>query len=281
MLLELRLAAAEGLLANDCTGVVWELDSARLFRMWSHYQLGELKTVKSRFPVLLKDAEDRGDLYASAAINGLFAHVVYLADGNALAASTHTGEAIASWAQPGFHMPNLWGLWSETDIAIYERRGADAWHHVAKAWGALHRSLLLEVQMIRVNMLDLKGRAALAAACQAPSTTKRDRLLRIANRAAEAMTRQGVGWAGAMALMVRAGIERARGRNDDATSLFTQAHEALVAVDMHLLAAVAHRQRGQLIGGTAGIAAVDEADQWMRDQEIRDPAALAQMFAPQ
>ena len=56
---------AERLLTDDCTGVTWELDCSRLFGLWSLYYLGELKTIAARFPVLLRDARDRNDLYAS------------------------------------------------------------------------------------------------------------------------------------------------------------------------------------------------------------------------
>jgi hypothetical protein len=45
-------------------------------------------------------------------------------------------------------------LWSSTDIALYERRGLAAWTKVDRTWPALRRSLLLEVQMNRVAMLD-------------------------------------------------------------------------------------------------------------------------------
>lgn len=274
------LTSAEDLFATTCRGVTWELDSTRFFRMWSHYQLGDLQTLKSRFPVLLKDAQERGDLYASATISGLFAHIVYLADADPAAAAKYTREAIASWAQPGFHMPNLWGLWSETDIAIYECRGADAWDHIQRAWGPLRRSLLLEVQMIRISMLDLKGRAALAAACQSGSRAERDRLLRVVDRCATAMSGQHVQWASALALMLRAGIASARAERDEAIASFSRAHEALEAVDMALLATVAALRHGQLTGGTRGRTAIEEATAWMRAQGIEQPEAMTQMFAP-
>jgi eukaryotic-like serine/threonine-protein kinase len=273
------LASAEELLATKCTGVTWELDSTRFFRIWAHYYLGDLQTFKATFPVLLKDAEERGDLYASATINGLFAHIVYLADANPTAAASHARDAIARWAQPGFHMPSVWRLWSETDIAIYERRAPDAWKHVSAAWSPLQRSLLLEVQMMRVNMLDLKARAALAAAWQSPSRAERRRLLSVADRCASKLGRQGVSWAAALGLMLRAGIADARGEENQATTLFAQAHEALSAVDMLLHANVAKRRHGQL-AGELGTSAISEVDEWMAIQGVQNPAAMAQMFAP-
>jgi hypothetical protein len=177
-------------------------------------------------------------------------------------------------------MPNVWSLWSETDIAIYEGRGSDAWDHISRAWGPLQRSLLLEVQMIRITMLDLKGRAALAAACDTVTQGERRHMLRLVNRYARRMMREDVRWAAALALMLRGGIAKARGQQDEATVLFAEAHETFTTVDMMLHAAVARRRHAQLSDGTGGPSAIEEVDAWMRRQGIKNPAAMAQMFAP-
>jgi hypothetical protein len=171
-------------------------------------------------------------------------------------------------------------LWSSTDIAIYERRGLDAWTKVDRTWPSLRRSLLLKVQMNRVAMLDLRARAALAAADESRTPRHRERFIRIVLECANGMERQRVDWASAMAVMLRAGVHQSRGRDDLALTLFDQAHDEFLALDMRLLAAVARRRHGELTGGDAGQAEIDESEMWMRSQAIRDSGALARMFAP-
>jgi hypothetical protein len=274
------ISDAERLLTDHCTGVTWELDSSRFFGLWALYQLGELKAIADRFPALLKDAHDRGDLYASTTISGLLAHLTHLAAADPEGASRHTAEAIRRWAQSGFHMPHLWELWSSADIAIYQGRGVDAYTKIHKTWPALEHSLLLKVQFTRVSMLDLKGRAALSAAVGTSAGADRRHFCDVALGCARAMERLGVAWAGALALMIRAGVHRLQGEGDREVHLLTLAQDALMALDMNLLAAVVRRRRGELIGGDEGAVLIADGNAWMRAQEIRDPSAFARMLAP-
>ena len=58
------LERAEGILRDRCTGVAWELDTAHTFTLWSLFYLGELAEMSRRSARLLKEAQERGDLYA-------------------------------------------------------------------------------------------------------------------------------------------------------------------------------------------------------------------------
>jgi hypothetical protein len=49
---------------------------------------------------------------------------------------------------------------------------------------------------------------------------------------------------------------------------------------MHLHAAASRRRLGELLGAAPGQALVTEADQWMREQTIRDPARMTSVYAP-
>jgi hypothetical protein len=274
------IGEAERIFTDHCTGVIWELDSARFFGIWALNELGEVRALGERFPVLLKDAQDRGDLYASTTISGLLAHVTYLANGDPDAASRHTSEAIQRWAQSGFHMPHLWELWSAADIAMYQGRGRDAYSKVESTWPVLERSLLLEVHFTRVSMLNLKGRAALSAAVSAVSTADRERFCDAVLDGARALERCRGRWAEALALMLRAGTAKLQADDERALTLFNRAHDALVDLEMSLVAAVARRRCGELTGGDAGRTLVADSENWMRAQDIRDPAAFARMFSP-
>jgi hypothetical protein len=273
------LAGAEKRLTNECTGVTWELNSTRFFRLWTAYQLGDLATLRARFPALIKDAKDRGDRYASGAISGFFAHIVHLAADDPETAARHAREAVQHWTQTDFQMPHLWNLWSLADIALYQGHGTEAWRAVNERWGALRRSLLLEVQLMRIYMLDLKGRAATAAAFKLTASRERDQLLKVARRLARSLEREGLGWAAAMGMMIRAAAEEAEGRADTAKSLLEHAHRLLGANEMNLLATVARRRIGQL-SGAGGASLLGESDEWLQSQGVRDAAALSRMFYP-
>jgi hypothetical protein len=49
---------------------------------------------------------------------------------------------------------------------------------------------------------------------------------------------------------------------------------------MELYATVARRRLGEVIGGEQGEELVDEAEVWMRRQQIKNPPAMTRMLAP-
>jgi eukaryotic-like serine/threonine-protein kinase len=57
------LKRGEAILLERCTGVVWELGTARLMGCASLFFMGRFRELLSRVPALLQDAEGRGDLY--------------------------------------------------------------------------------------------------------------------------------------------------------------------------------------------------------------------------
>ncbi|HEY7423795.1 MAG TPA: hypothetical protein VH682_06070, partial [Gemmataceae bacterium] len=82
------------------------------------------------------------------------------------------------------------------------------------------------------------------------------------------------------ALQLRAGMAVVRGRSTDALPLLQQAEDGFLSADMQLYAAVARRRLGQLLGGEAGRELVRDAEAWMTDQGIRNPARWSAMYAP-
>jgi hypothetical protein len=274
------LAGAEELLTDRCTGVMWELDSARSFSMGAQYWLGNFRRLAERFPALAKDAHDRGDIYASTQIGTFLAHLVLLSAGDAVAASRHAKEAMTRWPQDGVQMPHLWEFMSIVHIALYTRRGREAWELACRFWPALKYSLLLEVQLMRILMLDLRGRAAIAAAGQVPVGTDRERCLADALRCAQQMHKQRTQWGKPIALIIEAGVHYCSQRNDEALRCLEGAQRSADAHRMQMIAAVARRRRGDLIGGSEGFALVAASEAWMRAEGITDPPAMAIMFAP-
>jgi hypothetical protein len=274
------LTEAERLFTDHCAGVTWELDSSRFFAVWNQYWLGQFKAFSARFPLLLKDAHDRGDLYASAMVGGHLAHFVFLSAGDPVAAWRHTHDAISKWSQSGFHMQHLWEMWSHGDIAIYERRGEAAWQNLTQRWPALERSLLLEVQLMRISMLELRARSAIAAAGEAHGAPERRRRLDDALWCAKAIERQRAAWGTVLAGIIRAGVDFSRGNQRAALARLNELQPTIDALDMAMIAAAIRRRRGELMGGQDGATLIADSEAWMRSEEVNDPVAMTFMLAP-
>jgi hypothetical protein len=147
-------------------------------------------------------------------------------------------------------------------------------------WSALARSLLLEVQLTRLCMFDLRARAATAASREASGPSEREYFCRIALECAAKIEGERADWAAPFALMIRAAVDVCRGHDGVALPLPRKAEESFTALEMYLLAAVAQRRRGQLIAGDEGADLLAHSEAWMRQQGIRQPESMAEMLAP-
>src|SRR5439155_15097793 len=107
---------------------------------------------------------------------------------------------------------------------------------------------------------------------------EKERLLKIAEKDAKKLARENSPWAPALAILIRALLTHVRG--GDAKAQLLEAEEALQKLDMSLHARVVRRQRGLLLGGSEGKLLVEDADAWLRAQEVKDPEKLTAMMAP-
>jgi eukaryotic-like serine/threonine-protein kinase len=255
------LEHAEADLLEHCTGVTWELNTARLFGLRCRQFLGDMRNMTARFPSLLRDAEERGDRYFATNVV-LFSHYVYLAADEPAKASERIESAIHGWSHAGFQVQHVWHLRASVEIAMYEKKGMLAWTKLAQSWRAARNSLLARIQFTRMVLEDVRGRAALAAAAEAVTEKERKRLVTIAHRAAKRLDSEKAEWGDALAMLLRAG---ASGRTEGLRT----ALPLLEKLDMRLHAAAVRRK----LGDPAGTA-------WMTSEGIRNPEAMTRLLLP-
>jgi hypothetical protein len=99
--------------------------------------------------------------------------------------------------------------------------------------------------------------------------------LKIAEKDTRKLARENSPWGPALAILLRALLTHLRG--GDGTAKLLEAEEALQKLDMQLHARVVRRQRGILTGDKL---LVEDADAWLRGQEVKEPSLLAAMLAP-
>jgi hypothetical protein len=270
------LTRAERMLREQCTGMMWELTTSQTFLLSSLIYVGELREAGRRLPVMLADALERGNLLAATEARAQ-ANFVWLAADDVARAQGELDEALHSWSQRGFHRQHLSALNSQANIELYRGNAEAAWRRVADQWGPLWWSLLLQVQILRVESHYLFARCALAAAA---AGVDRQRLLRVAERHAAPMAREHMSWIAPFAPLLRAGIHSVKGEQEAARRLLLVAAEGFDRADMRLYAAAARRRLGQLTGGDEGRTLVLRADDVMRAQGIPKPDRVAAVLAP-
>jgi eukaryotic-like serine/threonine-protein kinase len=125
--------------------------------------------------------------------------------------------------------------------------------------------------------MQLQARAALATA---GNQKERARRLKIAEKSAQRIAKEKVGWAAPLATLIRAGIANNRNDKSAASMLLSEAATLFRAHEMELYAAASRRRLGEILGGDHGRQLVSESSSWMASQRIKNPEAMTRMLAP-
>ena len=265
---------AEGILRDRCTGVAWELDTAHAYALWALSHLGRWSELSRRVPMLLNEARERGDLYASMNLSTYVRSIMGIASDEAEAARQESLRVMSQWSKHGYHVQHNDQVWALVQIDLYLGNGQAAWERITHHWPTLTRSLLMRVQFIRVAMIGLRARCALSA------VNAKNGLYDLAQKDASRLDREKLPWASAQAMMIRAGVAKLQGHAEEIPLHLSQASAAFAACDMALCAAVAEMRLGQVIGGAEGTAKLEQSRDFMKAQSIVNPDRVADLFAP-
>ena len=264
------------LLRRECPGAFWERDTCEIFAFWCLHYMGHVAELRGRVARLGQEARERGDRYMEATL-GYPGVLVLLADDRPDEARALNERVVRLWSQQGFHVQHLTSYYSRLYIALYEGDGSAAWRVVAETRTALMASWLTGIEQVRIDELQLRGRAALAAAAGADDPSP---LLRVAGRMARRLAGMGVPQARAYAWMLRAGLAARRGDDRAEAEELRRAVAACEVGELDLCAAASRIALGRLVGGDEGRALVEVGRSWMLDQTIVDPSRMAACVLP-
>ncbi len=279
------LEKAEDRLREARTGVAWELDTVRHFRVLALLQMGRWPELFAELPSLLGPAREQGNLYLEIHLRNWVECFRHLVDDRPEAAREGLGRTIDTWSHEGFHFQHFGHLYARAQVALYQGQGARAWEATNRRWGELTGSMIQRIEMVLILSLDLRSRCALAAAAEIADTGRRDSvrlppsratwLLSQAQSGARKLERAGAGWPAALAAMLRAGIASTFGRRDTALAHLEAAAPAFEAADMPVHAAIARLRHGCFAGGSA-----PAEEQILEARGVERPARLAAVFSP-
>ena len=271
---ELCERAAE-ILRDQCTGATWELTIANRFMLTSLLYLGDMVEVSRRVPQLLSAALDQGNLFAATDLRTRL-NVIWLAADDPDRARDEVIAAMTAWPRRGFHLQHYSSLVALAQIELYTGDYEVAWKHIEGQVKPLEKSLLLRIQGLRIDAMQMRARLALASAIGKQT----ERQLQLAEKLAEKIEHENMGYANPLATLVRAGVARRRGNEASAVTLLESAIRDFEASDMQLYATVARRRLGEMIGGDRGRELLAKTDRWMTRQMIKNPAKMANLLAP-
>jgi serine/threonine protein kinase len=264
--------AAEETFRERTPGTTFEINNARLFRLFSLRHAGLLSELRTRRDDYLRDAVRRGDRYAETSMrrSGNLAWLVADDPAQAAADLDSTG-----WIPPegAFHVQHWYELEARAELALYLGRVAAQRAELDAAFGRLERSMLGRVQLVRIVATWLAARLDLMEGADGVGR---------ARRAARRMRRwsRKAAFAGIFAGLVQAAVELAAGRDLRAEKVLRRTIERADELHMALHAAAARYRLGELLGPRAGADLLEQARAWMAGQGVVRPAGILDVIAP-
>ena len=263
--------------ANRCTGVTWERDTVHNFVLWALVQMGEIAELRRRWSGLLRESQERGDLYAATMLTTFYMTMIKLAGNESLETEAELEATVDRRHDRGFNLQHSSAFESLIHLYLYRGDISRAWARLNAIWPEYSQSMLLRIQMIRIKMLELRARIALA---MAEKVNDNEIYLRQAKSDARRLEREGQKWALAHAHYIRAGIAACKEdvtRADEELALAANQYEA---AEMPLRAQILRCRLGEIQNNVATRALREQAEQWIRAQGIVSPARWSGMYAP-
>jgi hypothetical protein len=240
--------------------------------------LGDLARSRAIYAEAVRALTDRGNLHAAVTFPLIGrAHLLDLADGRPDAARDRVRTAIGRWGGTRAHLQHVWVWLNETDVWLYEGRGAEGWDFCRENRPAGDRVRYLD-DFTDAMVHWTWARAAVAAAAAGADVR---RGLAEATRAAAALGRYRdphpgppLGWT------VRAAVADLRGDRAAAVRLLARAEAGFDRRGLAFHAAAARYRRGRLEGGPAGASLCDAAAAALRAAGVQDPTRFVAVYAP-
>ncbi len=267
---------AADIFRNQCTGVTWELDTSNAFSFWSMWFLGDLAEMTRRFPILVKESHERGDMLAEANYTTFGGPFVWLAADDPEGAKQALGNVMGAWSKQEFHVQHFTTLTARVQIDLYRGDALAAWQFITEQWPAMSSSFLLHVECVRIFMEYLRARCALGAAAGAADPRP---MLAVAQQGARSIEREKPSWCKPLAVLLRAGLAAQRGDRTEAARLLGAAAAEFDRFDAKLYAATVRRRQGELLGD-AGRTLVEEADRFLAGQGVKNAGRMVELFVP-
>jgi hypothetical protein len=274
-----RMTVAELILRERCTWVAWEVATANMMGTLSLFPMGEWKQLKHQLPRIIKDAQARWrPVRSDRSAHTFSAHDLSCSEQRRTGASRDLLRN-GRMAARGIRSPTLVGMaWSHRDGTV-RRRAANRVE--------ARRSRLAQASLVVSDACVVRLSRVLTSSRGSPSRWRRTERARwSAANCCSAPSAMRAAW------NARADHGRALWQLCfEPASVLHEAHENRVrsfwtpqnGSSRHAICLYSLLQRGargQLLGGARGSELSAEAENWMQNQEILNPARITTMLAP-
>jgi hypothetical protein len=277
-----RLSGALGMLGNGSADFAWERVEVRMLVIRSLAFLGRFGELRRRQREWLRDALDRGDVYAATVFRLGFSTLTWLVDDKPEVAGRNASEAIEEWSKlvssPTPFLGNLAHqrakvlLFASLYVGDAEKSYALA-SEVAGRTMKFHTNRLTDLWA-----LYLRAGSALALATRDPA--RRNALVREARRDARVIAREAMPWSRPFATVLHAGMALLANARPAAIDGFDAAAREFDAADMKAYAAAARDRAARLRDDGSSASEIERAADVLREEGVVAPERMMALLVP-
>jgi hypothetical protein len=257
-------------------GLSWEQVATRSLLISALARVGGFRELRRLQQEGLRDAQARGDLYASVSLRTGEAGLAWLMEDRPDLAESHARAALSEWSTSGFHTEHFTGLLGLTNVKLYVGDATEAYRLATELFERTQRSLLWRVLTARATAQYLRAGAALAMV--EAGLGDRAELLRQAARAAHGIERLGMPGLEPYAAVLRGGIALRGGDRASALVHLDAAHRGFESGGMSAYAAATRVRAARLRGDDA--ASIAEAHAFFEREDVAVPERMIALHVP-
>jgi hypothetical protein len=272
-------AQAAALFRECQSGPGWELTTSVMFTISMQFLLGEWPQVLSEMPGLLREAEQRGERYATLNFQLLTSYYFsFLIEDEPAKAEELARRLLGVWDRDTPDLQHYYAFTAIADSCIYAGDGDRAWNAVQEFWPSLQRAGIFYLSLSRIFGSFIRAKCALVKAASLDLDVKeRSRLLNHVSRLAKRLVKERFPYARAGGRLLEAAVAAAHGRRDSCLRLLSEAITLLGDTGLAPWRVSAEYWRAYLTGDSS---AMGSAENWMRERGCLRPDRIAALFAP-
>jgi hypothetical protein len=253
--------------------------AADIYACLAALHLGRLREARRRTARLLRESEDRGDLFTEVSLRLFTVHSQLLFEDDLDGARRNVGQTIARWPKDKFYLQHWYALIAEAEIEQYCGNAEAAWQCFERDRVALEKSFLLRAPVMALFHSAAAGRAAIDAAVRGDPRLRQARLAEARHRLA-VLEKEELPPGPLYANTLRASLAHAEGDKPQAISALREAIAQAEATSMSLFAMSLRHRLGTLLGDAEGAALVAQAEEALSVEGVRAPARWALHIVP-
>ena len=283
------LSDSEQLFSERCVGAAWEMDISRLFLAFSRQWAGNWGLLADTLPVIIADAETRGDTFAATNLVCSVNHLPLLCQHQAGRASRDIDRALNDWSGGREQLQYTLALASQVDVDLYQSQAERAWKRLETFWPRIERNLVKKLPFFHQRLLELRLRCALAmlalhARSADPFNPRSKETLqhwqKLAQDAMGTADRSCHAWWRPILELHAAGLAYLRKESEAAQRHLAVAESGLGSAQLQMHLAVARYCRGVIVGEKRGQALRERSVAFLSEEQVTEPRAMIGLFAP-